>query len=93
MSKSTLWIIENLTKEESYLELDACARKLGYVVLSLRGDFVKKDFIEQVGQKVRPVIVCAGIGMNSVITGPYQNGRTDLIVQCTITYVLSITLS
>jgi hypothetical protein len=46
------WIIENLTKEPSYLELSAAAKELGFDVYDIRGDFKNSDLDRYHDEKV-----------------------------------------
>ncbi len=40
------WVIENLVKEPSYLELSAAAKELGFEVQDIRGDYKRADIID-----------------------------------------------
>lgn len=46
------WIIENLTKEPSYLELSEAAKELGFDVQDIRGDFNKSDIAHYYNEQV-----------------------------------------
>lgn len=46
------WIIENLVKEESYLELSAAAKELGCDVLDIQGDYTHADIATYYNEEV-----------------------------------------
>lgn len=46
------WIIENITKEPSFLELSQAAHALGYPVHDIRGDFAREDVAHYQNERV-----------------------------------------
>jgi hypothetical protein len=63
----TTWIIENLTREESYVELAKAVEEAGLELIRLDGDFSKSEFLQTLGNEPKPTVVCASIQMNSLI--------------------------
>lgn len=58
------FIIENLTKEPSWLELSKAAKELGHEVQDIRGDYKRADIAHY---KNEPVILFASIEMNNLM--------------------------
>lgn len=58
------WVIENLVKEPSYLELSKAAKNLGYEVQDIRGDYKHADIAHY---KDEPVLFFGCIEMNHLV--------------------------
>lgn len=61
-----LWIIENITSEPSYLELAKVVEELGYPIIKLNGDYIRKE-IQKYNEFIGPIIVVASIEINKLL--------------------------